>query len=110
MKSFLFNWNLGSAVYGANPLQMFYTNGITSLNAASTVIVAPPLRITGLSGNNQLVVWDSAPGLNYQVLATTNLMQPFTAISPVIPATSTSTVFFDTAPSVQKFYAIEVVR
>jgi hypothetical protein len=67
------------------------------------------LRISGLSNNNQLVVWDSAPGVNYQVLATTNLSQPFTLISPVIPGSGSSTYFFDDSPAQQKFYEIEVV-
>jgi hypothetical protein len=109
MNSFLFNWKLNTAVYGTNLLQLFYTNGITSLNAIRSVIVAPPPRIAGLTGNHQVVVWDSAPGVHYQVLATTNLTQPFVPISPVIPATNTSSTFFDPSPSTQKFYAVEVV-
>ena len=49
------------------------------------VIVAPPLKISGLASNNQLLMWDSVPGVNYQVLATTNLSQPFQPISGSIP-------------------------
>ena len=40
-------------------------------------------------------MWDSAPGVNYQVLATTNLTQPFQPISGTIPGTGTSTFYYD---------------
>lgn len=107
MRSLLYNWT--GATIGTNVIQIFYTNGITSLGDTRTVIVAPPLRISGLSSNNQLVVWDSAPGVNYQVLATTNLAEPFRPISSVIPGSGSSTYFFDDSPAQQKFYEIEVV-
>jgi hypothetical protein len=110
MKSFLFNWNVSQAAYGSNVLQLYCTNGISTLSATTSVIVAPPLRISGLAGNDQLVVWDSAPGINYQVLATTNLSEPFVPISPVIPATTASTVYFDTSSAPEKFYIIQVVQ
>jgi len=57
------------------------------------------------------VIWDSALGVNYQVLATTNLAQPFTPISGNIPGTGTSTFYYDnsTTNAPQKFYEIEVV-
>lgn len=110
LKSFLFNWNLGAATYGSNTLQLTYTDGTNSLNASTSVIIAPPLRISKLAGNGQPVMWDSAPGVNYQVLATTNLTQPFMPISAIVQATSTATTYFDAVPAPQKFYEIEVVH
>jgi len=106
MRSLLYNWT--DATIGTNVIQVFYTNGIT-LSDTRTVIVAPPLRISGYSSSNQLVIWDSAPGVNYEVLATTNLTQPFTPISSVIPGNGPSTYFFDDSPSQQKFYEIMTV-
>ena len=88
---------------------MIYSNGVV-LSDTRTVLVPSPLRISGLSGSNPLIVWDSAPGVNYVVLATTNLGQPFVPISPVVPGSGLSTFYFDNAPiSPQKFYLIETV-
>ena len=115
MRSLSYNWTAGSpgTVTGTNVIQVVYSNSVTStvLSDTRTVVVAPPLRISGLDINNQLVIWDSALGVNYQVLATTNLAQPFTPISGNIPGTGTSTFFFDnsTTNAPQKFYEIEVV-
>lgn len=103
MKSFLYNWT--GATIGTNVLELFYTNSV-ALNTTRTVIVAPRLKISGLANNNQLVIWDSAPGVNYQVLATTNLALPFQPISPIIQGGGSSTFFYDTAPADQKFYEI----
>jgi glycosidase len=107
MRSLLYNWT--DATIGTNVIQVFYTNGITSLSDTRTVIVAPPLRISGLASSNQLVIWDSAPGVDYEVLATTNLTQPFISISSVIPGNGSSTYFFDDSPAQQKFYEIMTV-
>jgi len=74
-----------------------------------TAVIPPPLRISGLTSNNQLLIWDSAPGVNYQVLATTDLTQPFQVISPVIPATGSSAFFYAPNPAPQKFYEIQMV-
>jgi hypothetical protein len=106
MRSLLYNWT--DATIGTNVIQVFFTNGIT-LSDMRTIIVAPPLRISGYSSSNQLVIWDSAPGVNYEVLATTNLTQPFTPISSVIPGNGPSTYFFDDSPAQQKFYEIMTV-
>jgi hypothetical protein len=73
------------------------------------VTISPPLKISGLDEGNQMVVWDSAPGLHYQVLATTNLAQPFQPVSGVIPGAGTTTYFYDPNPAGQKFYQIRVV-
>ncbi len=104
-----YSWN--NPVIGTNEIQVVYSDGIV-LSDAKAVIIAPPLLITGLGDNNQLLVWDSAPGINYQVLATTNLLQPFEPISGIIPSGGLSTFYTDTANSPQapqKFYEIEVI-
>ncbi|MGD1088392.1 MAG: alpha-amylase family glycosyl hydrolase [Verrucomicrobiota bacterium] len=116
MSSLLYNWTTNSpgTTTGSNVLQVVYSNSSSGLvlSNAVTVIVPPPLVISGLAGNNQSVVWSSTPGVNYTVLATTNLSQPFTPISGVISATGLSTSYLDVSnspPATQKFYEIEVV-
>ena len=115
LRSLIYDWTAGSpgTVTGTNVIQVVYSNSVTStvLSDTRTVVVAPPLQISGLDVNSQLVIWDSASGVNYQVLATTNLTQPFTPISGVIPGTGASTYFYDssTTNSPQKFYEIEAV-
>jgi hypothetical protein len=106
MWALFYNWNITTNDLGTNLIQVAYTNSVT-ISDSRMVTVAPPLRISGLDNNNQLVVWDSAPGLNYQVLATTNLSEPFQPISPIIQASGFSTYFYDTAPDTQKFYEIK---
>ena len=106
-RSLLYNWNTTNA--GTNYLSVVFSNSAAVLNAARTVIVAPPLVITGLTGNAQRVVWSSTPGVNYTVLATTNLLQPFAPVSGVIPADGLTTSFVDISnapPAPQKFYEI----
>lgn len=99
-----YNWNNPSL--GTNLIQVIYTNAITPISDTRTLTIAPPLRISGLGNNNQLVVWDSAPGINYQVMATTNLLVPFTAISDPISGGGSSTYFYDAHPAPQKFYQV----
>ena len=106
-KSLLYNWS--NPAVGTNLIKVIYTNATPPISDTRSVIVAPPLTISGLSNNNQLVIWNSAPGVNYQVLATTNLLQPFEPISSLIPGSGTSTFFYDTNPEPQKFYEIEMV-
>lgn len=108
MKSLSYNWN--NPPLGTNVIQVIYTNAISPIGDTRSVIVAPPLKISGLSDNNQLIVWDSAPGVNYRVLTTTNLSQPFEPISDVIPGSGSSTYFYDPNPGGQKFYEIMSVR
>jgi hypothetical protein len=107
MKSLSYNWI--NPALGTNVIQVIYTNAVVPIGDTRSIIVAPPLKISGLSDNNQLVIWDSAPGVNYQVLATTNLAQPFQPISDVIPGAGSSTYFYDPNPSEQKFYEIVTV-
>ncbi|MDR3456099.1 MAG: alpha-amylase family glycosyl hydrolase [Verrucomicrobiae bacterium] len=106
-KAIEFNWN--NPALGTNLIEIIYTNATPVISDTRVITVAPPLRISGLANNNQLVVWDSAPGLNYQVFATTNLLVPFTPISDVIPGSGTSTFFYDPNPTVQKFYQVQMV-
>lgn len=68
------------------------------------------LHITGLANGNQRVIWASVPNISYQVLATTNLGESFTVISPVVFASGDSAFYDDgmtNAPD--KFYRIQVV-
>ncbi len=108
LRSLLYNWSGG--LPGTNVIQVVFNNGVVSLNDTRIVIIPPPLRISNFDNNNHTVVWDSTPGVNYQVLATTNLSEPFEPISIVIQATNLATFFNDPSPPVsQKFYEIEVV-
>jgi hypothetical protein len=111
LRSLFYNWTAGSpgTVTGTNLIQVVYSNSVTStvLSDVRTAVVPPPLRISGLADSNQLVIWDSAPGLNYQVLATTNLAQPFVPVSGIIPGQGGTTSFYDASPAAQKFYQIK---
>jgi len=109
MNSIFYNWNV--TVPGTNLIQVTYTNGIV-LGDSKTVIVAPPFQITSLAntGTNPLLAWGSLPGVNYQILATTNLTQPFAPIGQVVTTNGFSAYFYDTSPAApQKFYEIEIV-
>ena len=94
---------------GTNLIQIICTNSLPPISDAVLVTVAPPLRISSLANNNQYIGWDSAPGVNYQVLATTNLAVPFQPISTPIPGSGSSTFFYDQNPANQKFYQIQMV-
>jgi len=114
LDSFYFHWTITSpgTTTGTNVLQVVYSNtntGVT-LSDTRTVIVPSPLVISGLGSDNQLVLWDSTPGVNYQVLATTNLSQPFEPISGIIPSQGTTTSFYDANLAPQKFYVIELLQ
>jgi alpha-amylase len=116
MRSLFYDWNSSSpgTIIGTNLLKVVYSNSSNGLmlSTTRTVIVPPPLMISGLVSNNQTVVWSSTPGSNYMVLATTNLAQPFTPISGVISASGLSTSYQDLSnspPTPQKFYEIKVV-
>jgi hypothetical protein len=110
MRLITYNWL--NPVIGSNNIQIVFSN--TTANVFSdtkSVIIAPPLQITSITGNNELI-WASAPDENYEVLATTNLSQPFENISGVIPSQGTSTFYYDTAYTnsiPQKFYEVEVI-
>jgi len=115
MNSLLYIWSLNSpgTTTGPNVLQLLYSNSSTGvvLSNTTTVLVAPPLVISGLGGaNNQLVSWSSASNVTYQVWATTNLNQPFQLISTNLPSQGSTTSFYDTNSAPQKFYQIEAIQ
>lgn len=111
MRLLSYNWN--NPTQGSNVIQVVFSN--TTATVASdikTVIIGQPLEITSVSPNDQLIVWASTSGVNYEVLATTNLAQPFEPISGVIPSQGSSTFYNDTAndpPVPQKFYEIQAI-
>jgi hypothetical protein len=104
MDLFYYYWN--NPPSGTNALLLSYTNAPYPLSDRRSVIIAPPLKISGLSSDHQLVLWGSVPGVTYQVLGTTNLAQPFQAISDPIPSQGPTTSFYDANPAAQKFYEI----
>jgi glycosidase/archaellum component FlaG (FlaF/FlaG flagellin family) len=99
-----YTWNNPPA--GVNTIEVDYTNGVVPISDTRSITVSPPVVLSPLASNNQLVAWTSAPGVNYQVLATTNLAQPFTPISDPIPASGSTTFFYDPNPLPQKFYEV----
>ena len=106
-KSLTYNWN--NPTFGTNFIQVIYTNAVSPISDSRTLEVTPPLRISGLASNRQLVMWNSAPGLNYQVLATTNLAQPFQPVGTILPSQGATTSYYDPNPAPQKYYEIELV-
>ncbi len=112
-----YNWSNPSI--GTNVIQVIYTNTALTqvgvpISDTRIIMVAPPLKISGLSGSgvgNKQVVWDSALGALYKVLATTNLSQPFQDISGPVSGAGGSTFFFDTDTNTpqQKFYEIQML-
>ena len=105
LKSFTYNWS--NPPLGTNLVQLIYTNALAPIADTRLLTIAPPLVISGLANNNQLVVWNSAPGLNYNVLASTNLLQPFQVIGTV-SSSGSSSYFYDPNPAAQKFYQIQL--
>ncbi len=79
MRSLLYNWS--GAAPGTNLIEVVYTGQGTVLGDSRIVIVPPPLIISGLNPGAEQVIWSSTPGVNYIVLSTTNLSQPFTPAS-----------------------------
>jgi len=106
-KSFLYNWS--NPTVGTNVIQVIYTNNFPPISDSRSVVVAPPYQIGGILSNNQLVIWNSLAGVNYQVLATTNLALPFQPVSGLVPGNGGTASFYDQNPAPQKFYEIEIV-
>ena len=87
-----------------------FSNALEALAGTDPFNSNSVLRITSLDTDSQLLVWDSATNVNYQVLSTTNLNLPFAPLSPVIPSGGSSTFYLDTSPDpTNKFYRIQVV-
>jgi hypothetical protein len=111
MNSLLYQWNITNV--GTYLIQAAYTNGLM-LSDSMTLVVAPPFQITGLnnvgpSGGNPMILWGSTPGVNYQVLVTTNLSQPFQPLGPIVTPNGFLASLTDTSPPApQKFYIIEI--
>jgi glycosidase len=112
----LASWTGTLAGAPGSPIQMFaaFNVGTGSFQNAYfnslEIFAAGP--VATISGNNETILWSSTPGNNYEVLATTNLTQPFKPVSGVISATGLSTSYTDISnspPAAQKFYKIEVV-
>lgn len=107
MRALLYNWS--NPTPGTNLIQVIYTNNVVPISDSRSVTVAPPLQIAGLnSDNTQLIIWDSVPNVNYQVLATTNLAEPFEPIGNM-PSQGSTTSFYDPDPEPQKFYEVEML-
>jgi hypothetical protein len=109
MNSLLYQWHITNV--GTYLIQAAYTNGLV-LSDSKTLIVAPPFQITSLANAsaNPLIVWGSTPGVNYQVMVTTNLAQPWQPLGPIVTNNGFSASLTDTSPPApQKFYVIEIV-
>jgi hypothetical protein len=109
MRVIYYDWN--NPPVGTNLIEVVYTNAPTPIGDTRSVIVAPPLNLSRLGGSNhQLVLWDSVPGVNYTVWATTNLLVPFQNISGTVPSQGGTTSFYDANPAApRKFYEVEMV-
>jgi hypothetical protein len=118
MKTLQYNWN--NPAIGTNVIQVSYTNTSSpnlsgqTISDTRIIIVAPPLKISGLTSSgqgNQTLIWDSVAGVTYQVLATTNLLQPFQNISGPVSGSGGSTFYYDSdTNAVQKFYQIQMLQ
>jgi hypothetical protein len=108
MRTLSYVW--GGIPSGTNIIQVTF-NGTVTLSDTRTINVSR-FGINDISVNpsGNLIVWDTVPNFNYEVLATTNLNIPMVPISGVIPANGSSAFFFDSAPDpTNEFYRIQVV-
>ncbi len=110
MKVLYYNWT--NPPVGTNVIVVSYTNSVIPVSDTRSLTVAPPLKISALGGkDSQLVFWSSAPGVDYVVLATTNLSKPFQNISGTLPSQGTITSWYDSSTNLpQKFYQIKMVQ
>ncbi|HZV36143.1 MAG TPA: alpha-amylase family glycosyl hydrolase [Verrucomicrobiae bacterium] len=111
LNTLTYNWT--GAQPGTNIIQINFTNSATTLSATRTVnVINPAFNITSITGDSsgRTIVWNSYSNLNYQVLATTNLNEPFQPISGVIPGNGGSTFYFDSSPNpVSEFYQVILI-
>ena len=70
-----------------------------SLSAYFGIWHPPPLQASAnLLANNTIVIsWNSQPGQTYQMLSTTDLSQPFTALGGLITSAGTTTSYTNSA-------------
>lgn len=112
LNTLTYTWS--GAAPGTNVIQVSFANSATTLNATRTVVVIDPsFNISSVTGgtNGRTIIWNTYSNLNYQVLATTNLMVPFAPISGVIPGNGGSTFFFDGSPDpFSKFYQVIITQ
>ena len=107
-------WSGTLAGTAGSPVQMFAAFNVDTgsfVNAFfNSLEISAPGPVLTIAGINRLITWNSTPGDNYEVLATTNLSRPFAPFSGMINATNTLTSYLDGSPlSAQKFYITELV-
>ena len=68
------------------------------------------LKITDIGGAGRAISWNSIPGRNYQVYATTNVSAAFQAVSSTMTAFGSPTIFTNTRPVVtREFYRVRAL-
>ena len=68
------------------------------------------LKIIDLAGAGRVITWNSIPGRNYQVFATTNVNGAFTALSGTLTAFTNPMSFTNPAPvRPREFYRVLIV-
>ena len=68
------------------------------------------LKIIDIGGAGRAIRWNSIPGRNYQVYATTNVSAAFQAVSSTITAFGTPSIFTNTRPVVtREFYRVRAL-
>lgn len=69
------------------------------------------LKIISLADGGRRVVWSSVPGKYYNVLAVTNIWEPFQVVATNIVATNYQCFYIDTSNSARtRFYRIQVLN
>jgi hypothetical protein len=132
MRTFNYTWIAPSP--GSNVINVTF-DGAQFLSAQRTVLVFDPASSSSsyglpgydffIAGSNPanpatwleinstsqgLISWNSVPGRSYQVLESGNLGQGFQPVSPIINATASNSLFFDSyyTNGPDRFYLIQV--
>jgi len=85
-----------------------YLAGIDPTNSASTLQIT---SITRQPNGDNVVVWTSASGKNYQLYATTNLAGAYAPVGGTIPSAGATTSYTDTGVTdATKYYKVKVVQ
>ena len=93
---------------GLNNEQEFLA-GTDPTNASSCLAIIAPTNNPVVAGGGFVVRWQSVTGKTYSVLAATNLMTGFSALTNALPATPTVNVYTDKVNGAgQKFYRVGV--